>query len=822
MSDVEVDLATFEPPSRSDRDSWLDERAEFLASRLAAIARRVTHDAVSRYASTVSLTAAGDPGALDGMAAAFNTEAIEFAGDYTASMYASGELSAWVSATLTEEELLHDAGGEFVTSHIVHLPPPVEFAQEWQNVVNVNAVEYQAKATNRIVGASDDIWREVRTRTVESLHDGLSNEQLKDRIEAVTGYSEFRADTIGRTETMSAYAGGEMDGARALGEHGPVEKLWLTRVDGRTRKSHKEADEQVRLLDEPFDVGHHQMDRPLDPSAPPEEVVNCRCRVLFLYVGDRRPDGSVVGEDDNAPIVAEVAAPPTWQAPETLDGQVGELRKADDQPSLGGAHSKVVLVDDAGNLYLFKYEPNDWVSHAEAASAEIAKRAGLDVPQVGITSFNGQRGTIQPMLKGARAPFGKNVSQHAFDPTKISTADIRQIQQHGIVDWLVGNNDGHANQYIRIVYAKDGGQLVGIDKGQAFKFFDQDRLDVDYHPNSVYGEARPAAKIIDQAYAEGRLSSKEWGYYRHKNDVAPMIDKLQAIPDDEYRSMLRVYAEGRYPGDDTAVDKFLDAAVARKNDLADDIRRYHDRLYNKNLKVRKAQAPPPRQLSVAGPGGPRGMDGAPIAQNSVTWMSKNDHPMSTNDRGKAGFKDVQGWTGGGSSQWGAPMRRGKISTVQSHVDGIDRWMQPVKGDMIVTRGVRASEMPLPPGGLSALQGSVLQDPAFLSTSAAKVGGTDIAPAFMRDTVLKIRLNEGVGRGAYVRPISGFASEREFLVDRNSLMYVHSVRRPNADDIKAGLGSASWIVDCEIVDRDWLIEQGVKVWNTGTGGGYVTP
>jgi len=45
------------------------------------------------------------------------------------------------------------------------------------------------------------------------------------------------------------------------------------------RESHRAADGQIRLEDEPFDVGDAKLAAPRDPEGPPEETINCRCQM---------------------------------------------------------------------------------------------------------------------------------------------------------------------------------------------------------------------------------------------------------------------------------------------------------------------------------------------------------------------------------------------------------------------------------------------------------------------------------------------------------------------------------------------------------------
>lgn len=67
------------------------------------------------------------------------------------------------------------------------------------------------------------------------------------------------------------------------------EKTWVSRDDDRVRFTHQVADGQTRPVNVPFIVGGVEMMYPKDPSAPPQEVVNCRCgmRIKPMEAGRR-------------------------------------------------------------------------------------------------------------------------------------------------------------------------------------------------------------------------------------------------------------------------------------------------------------------------------------------------------------------------------------------------------------------------------------------------------------------------------------------------------------------------------------------------------
>lgn len=110
-----------------------------------------------------------------------------------------------------------------------------------------------------------------------------SNEATR-RIDDTESTWKARATRIARTETTGAFNAGAY---QAYHDEGAAAIMWVATLDSRTRRTHKAADRQVRVLGQPFQVGHATLLMPGDPSGPAAEVINCRCTTIAADVDAR-------------------------------------------------------------------------------------------------------------------------------------------------------------------------------------------------------------------------------------------------------------------------------------------------------------------------------------------------------------------------------------------------------------------------------------------------------------------------------------------------------------------------------------------------------
>jgi hypothetical protein len=152
--------------------------------------------------------------------------------------------------------------------------------------IDAAIAEFMAEhAAEAIVGISETTRTAILNAIQNGQDDDLSVEEIAQKIVEVTSgeIGIARARRIARTETHGA----AMYGQQAAAEASPLEfqKTWLATEDSRTRPDHAEANGQTVGLYDHFTVGGHHLFYPGDQSAPPEQIINCRCVCTFDPVG---------------------------------------------------------------------------------------------------------------------------------------------------------------------------------------------------------------------------------------------------------------------------------------------------------------------------------------------------------------------------------------------------------------------------------------------------------------------------------------------------------------------------------------------------------
>lgn len=150
------------------------------------------------------------------------------------------------------------------------------------DVLNERAIKYVGDKIDFISAKINETTKEKLRKTLqEGVQNGEGVPELSKRIRNLfNDFSKTRAETIARTEVISANNAGSLESYK-LG--GVEKKEWITALDERTREWHVEADGQIVGIDEPFLVGGEELMYPGDPSGSPENTINCRCTIAPYF-----------------------------------------------------------------------------------------------------------------------------------------------------------------------------------------------------------------------------------------------------------------------------------------------------------------------------------------------------------------------------------------------------------------------------------------------------------------------------------------------------------------------------------------------------------
>jgi hypothetical protein len=112
--------------------------------------------------------------------------------------------------------------------------------------------------------------------------DGASVDDIRKAI-----LSESNARSAWHKRLAVQAANAALQGTTAgitQGLRGIVSVVWKSRHDERVRPTHRKADGQRKPPGHKFRVGKSYLRFPGDPEGPPEEVINCRCRLVVESV----------------------------------------------------------------------------------------------------------------------------------------------------------------------------------------------------------------------------------------------------------------------------------------------------------------------------------------------------------------------------------------------------------------------------------------------------------------------------------------------------------------------------------------------------------
>ena len=257
--------------------------------------------------------------------------------------------------------------------------------------------------------------------------------------------------------------------------------------------------------------------------------------------------------------------------------------------TLGGVTGAKVYTDAKGQQWVVKtpktgsnaYGNKSFMVDVEIAASRIQNKAGLPVPAMHEEEVDGKHSAVSKMYVG---PNGGPVTEafpkgKGLDIATMSPEDIIELQKNQFLDWLMSNHDSHSANFLR---TEDG--IVGIDKGQAFKFFGKDKLSYNYEPVTPLDGNVPVYQRIWKQFAQGKGEL----FDPNGPELKSTIERIQNIPDADIRKLLRPYATKAAASGSLSmpnkpagaskselVNHFLDEVVKRKNNLSKDFGDYY-------------------------------------------------------------------------------------------------------------------------------------------------------------------------------------------------------------------------------------------------------
>lgn len=258
------------------------------------------------------------------------------------------------------------------------------------------------------------------------------------------------------------------------------------------------------------------------------------------------------------------------ELPKLFTPTPAELEHKGKAVGIGGAGEKHFYESSTGKKWLAKVAAGKGTGAAEPFKAEaqvFASKLGQIIKpgsvEVGHFEHAGKPATVQPWL-------GDNVKTlKGVAPSSLTDSQKADVAKEHVVDWLTGNHDSHAGNLV----VKADGQVVGVDKEQAFKHSGKDKLSVDYHPNAEFGEEEPYYNKFWKAFADGKMDFDP-------KVMKSAIDAAAAIPNAHYVKELKPYAEAAAkPG--KTVAQIQHAAVQKKMNLQKDFEKFISGHYEK-------------------------------------------------------------------------------------------------------------------------------------------------------------------------------------------------------------------------------------------------
>ncbi|WP_068469675.1 NUDIX hydrolase [Candidatus Protochlamydia phocaeensis] len=259
-------------------------------------------------------------------------------------------------------------------------------------------------------------------------------------------------------------------------------------------------------------------------------------------------------------------------------------------PSLSLNGPVIKQIDDQGRCIVFDNHLNkniffkplrggqkDIVIEAEIAASSLANRMmGNLIP----ASYRAERNQVKGLgqealdfsktnLPGAIGTPGAS-DERSFNIQQLTQPQLEQLFAHSLVDWIISNTDVFPHNF----GIDKQGNVVGFDKGQAFKYFKGSRVQTPHaalgiesslpthQPN--FDDLQEDKSVHVHALLRDQLKSKQVAIDFSAPIIQQTISSIKNLKKDEIKEIFGKYASLAFPGQEEA---FIDSVWDRCQDL---------------------------------------------------------------------------------------------------------------------------------------------------------------------------------------------------------------------------------------------------------------
>ena len=165
------------------------------------------------------------------------------------------------------------------------------------SLIDANTVKYLATTDKSLLpqyklNVNKDVrWntKRLNSEVLQGILQGDSIPKIAKRLERVENMNKNASIRTARTMVTSAENKGRMDMLEKAESEGIIcQKVWISKIDTRTRDWHRDLNGVSQDRDKPFENSVGKIMYPGDPSADAANVYNCRCSLGYEILGFKK------------------------------------------------------------------------------------------------------------------------------------------------------------------------------------------------------------------------------------------------------------------------------------------------------------------------------------------------------------------------------------------------------------------------------------------------------------------------------------------------------------------------------------------------------